>query len=125
MTTDSGPPDKEQDGFWPSLDPANAGYIGPKSQRSLGREMVRAKAIMDGWQKGEWGYFGIAVTVSKNDVELTGQYNHALWCIEGNFPTRRKGNPNKYFRQVANELLPEALAEAKAKLERLCECEAA
>ena len=34
------------------------------------------------------------------------------WVIEGNFPSRRK-NPNKYFLEVANELLPEALKEAQ------------
>lgn len=40
------------------------------------------------------------------------------YVIEGNFPPRRK-NPNKYFLEVANELLPEALKEAQKELEEL------
>jgi len=118
-------PDERQDGFWPSLDPKDAGYIGPKSRRSLARAMADAKRIMDAWKNDEWHYFGVAVTVEKSDVQLTGRYSNALWGIEGNFPSRRKGNPNKYFLSVANDYLPQALEEAKAKLATLCECEEA
>jgi len=46
---------------------------------------------------------------------LTHQYGHALWGIEGNYP----GADNSYLRCVANELLPEALDDARAKLEQL------
>ncbi len=123
--TDSGPPDEEVDGFWPSLDPKSAGYIGPKSRHALKRAMDHATEVMRAWKADEWHYFGVAVTVSKNGVDLTGEYDHALWCIEGNYPSRRKGNPNKYFREVANDYLPRALADAKAKLDELCECEPA
>lgn len=114
---DTTPPDKRQDGFWPSLDPKDPGYIGPKSKRTLGREHAKMKKVMDAWLADEWHYYGVAVTVWKDDVQLTGDYDHALWGIEGNWPVRKKNeNPNTYFREVANDHLPEALADAKAKL---------
>jgi hypothetical protein len=119
-------PDESDCGFWPSLDPTKAGYIGPKSRHALARATAKAQRIMEAWQNDEWHYFGVAITVSKNGVELTSEYGNALWGIEGNWPGYRKGrNPNKYFRQVANELLPDAIKEAEAKLELLCDCEAA
>lgn len=109
-------PDDRQDGFWPSLDPKAAGYIGAKSQRTLARHMAKAQALMDAWQRGEWHYFGVAVTIERAGVQLTERYAHAVWGIEGNYP----GGDNSYFQEVANELLEEALAEARAKRERLC-----
>jgi hypothetical protein len=108
-------PDKMQDGFWPSLDPKDAGYIGPKSKSTLARQMKRAHQVMEAWKSDEWFYCGIAVTVSRNDVELTHQYGHALWGIDCNYP----GSDNSYLRDVANELLPEALDEAESILDKL------
>lgn len=113
-------PDQRQDGYWPSLDPESAGYIGPKSKRTLERHMAKAKAIMDAWKRDEWWYVGVAVTVSKAGVQLTEQYHHALWGVECNYPGGRKGKRNAYLSQVAEELTGEALAEAKAKLAALC-----
>ena len=111
------PPDKRQDGFWPSLDPKSDGYIGPKSKRTLARETARMKEVMRSWNADEWHYYGVAVTIWKDDVQLTGDYDHALWGIEGNWPGGRKGsNPNTYFREVANQYLPDALDDAKAKI---------
>jgi hypothetical protein len=40
-------PDERDCGFWPSLDPNDAGYIGPKSKRTLERHMKRAQAVME------------------------------------------------------------------------------
>lgn len=117
---DTTPPDKRQDGFWPSLDPKDAGYIGAKSKRTLARERARMQMIMDAWLKDEWHYYGVAVTVWKDDVRLTGEFDHALWGIEGNWPAHNKKlNPNSYFLDVANEYLPEALAAAKNKIAQL------
>lgn len=109
---DTSPPDERQDGFWPSLDPNDPGYIGPKSRRTLQRHQAKAQAVMDAFKRDEWCYFGVAVTVRRKGVPLTGRYDNALWGIEGNYP----GSDNDYFRQVANELLDEALDAAKAKL---------
>jgi len=118
---DTTPPDKRQDGFWPSLDPNDAGYIGPKSKRTLAREHAHMAHVMDSWLRDEWHYYGVDVQVYREGVRLTDKWAFALWGIEGNWPPRRKGkNPNAYFRDVANDLLPDALASAKAKIAKLC-----
>ena len=41
-------PDQRQDGFWPTLDPQDAGYIGAgKTDADLAQAMARAKGVMD------------------------------------------------------------------------------
>lgn len=109
------PPDKRQDGFWPSLDPEDAGCIGPRSKRTLQRHMARAKEVMRAWEHDEWHYYGVAVTVERDGVQLTGRYDHALWGNEGNYP----GSDNSYLTEVTNDLLPEALDDARAKIAKL------
>lgn len=111
----SDPPDERNMGFWPSLDPNEAGWIGPKSKRALARHMAKAQAVMAAWKNDEWFYCGVAVTVSKADIELTHQYDHALWGIECNYP----GSDNSYLMEVANEYVKEALESARAKLKEL------
>ena len=115
-------PETRDDGFWPSLDPKSAGYIGPYSKSTLHRHMQRAKEILRAWQAGEWFYCGVAVTVSFEGVSLTGDYDNAILGVECNYPTftqRDWAACNHYLRQVANELLPEALTAAKARLTKL------
>lgn len=116
---DSSAPDERQDGFWPSLDPNDAGYIGAKSKSTLARHMARANAVMEAWRNDEWFYCGVAVTAWKDDVQLTGEYDHALWGVECNYPSTRKGNPNVYLREVANEYVTEVLEAAKATVAKL------
>jgi hypothetical protein len=50
-----------------------------------------------------------------NDVQLTGDYDHALWGIDANYP----GSDNSYLRDVANEYAAEALESARIKLAEL------
>lgn len=109
-------PDERQDGFWPSLDPNDAGYIGPKSKSTLARHMAKAKAIVKAWENDEWFYCGVCLTVEKEGVQLTGRYDHALWGVECNYP----GSDNSYLTDVAHDLLDEALEAAREKLEALC-----
>lgn len=66
------------------------------------------------WCNDDWRYVGIAVTVSRNGVTLTGQYDHAVWGIEAN-----SGSDNSHLGEVAADLMPDALAEARAKLAEL------
>ena len=68
------------------------------------------------WCNNEWHYVGVDVTVSKAGINLTGQYRYALRGIECNVP----GSDNSCLRDVANDLLPEALEAARAKLSELC-----
>lgn len=113
---DAQSPDKMSDGFWPNLDPNSAGYIGPKSQRALQRETAKAKEVMRAWEADEWFYVGVCVTIHKEEVQLTGDYDAALWGIDCNYPFSGRYRPNNYLRDVANELLSEALDAAKAKV---------
>lgn len=132
------PPDQRQDGFWPSNDPHDAGFIGwnkskmgkdrnhwvLKSKKTLLRHTQRAHEIMEAWKADQWFYCGVCVRVSFDDVELTGKYDHALWGVECNYPIAgrgRKVNPNKYLGEVARELAQEALKAARAKLDSLQE----
>lgn len=113
-------PDERGDGFWPSLDPKSAGYIGPKSRHTLARATARAQSVMDAWKNDEWFYCGIVVTVECEGVELVDEFAHALWGVDCNYPQHDKRRiPNAYLREVANELADDALASARKKLAAL------
>lgn len=38
--------------------------------------------VLRRWCDGAWSYVGVAVTVSKSGIELTGRYDHAIWGVE-------------------------------------------
>ena len=116
---DSGETPEQRDmGFWPSLDPQSCGYIGPKSKATLARHMRKAQAVLAAWQAEDWFYCGVAVRAFFDDIPLTGEYGHALWGIECNYPGKRA---NSYLREVANELLDDCAHEAIAKLTEIFE----
>ena len=116
---DMGAPDKEQDGFWSSLDPSDAGYIGNRSKRTLQRRLAHEREVLRAWRGGEWFWCGICLTVSRNGIDLTREYSNALWGIECNYPARGKARVNAYLRDVANELLGGALDEARQAIQGL------
>lgn len=84
----------------------------------VARAAERDFKMLKAWCDDEWRYYGVAVSVSKAGVKLTGKYDHALWGIEGNYPD----SDNSYFVEVANELIDEAIDAAKTKLADLCDC---
>lgn len=104
------------DGFWPSLDPTSAGYIGDKTQDDLDEAQRQAEAAMEAWLRAEWFYVGVCVQISKAGVMLTGPYYHTVWGIECNNPN----SDNSYLTIVANDLLPEALDAAREVVAKLC-----
>jgi len=106
-------PDERIDGFWPSCDPKSAGYVRPENFK---KEQAKAQRAMNSWLKDGWFYCGIAVTIIKDGVTLTGKYDNALWGVECNYP----GSDNSYLTEVANQLLGEAIDCARATLRRLC-----
>jgi hypothetical protein len=127
---DLSPPDKRMDGYWPSLDPKADGFIGLKhgsntdyaygvidrrDRARLRRATARAHKIMDLWTRSEWFYCGVCV-----NVWLSGYYDalasNSLWGIECNYPSRQKNN---YLTEVANEMLPGVLDEAREHPEYL------
>jgi hypothetical protein len=106
-------PDQRDDGFWPSRDPKAAGYVLPENFEA---EHAKAERIMAAWKNDEWFYCGVAVTVVCEGVSLIARYDSALWGVECNYPD----SDNAYLGEVANELLGEAIEQAKAKLAKLC-----
>jgi len=106
-------PDERDEGFWPSQKPNDTGYC----PYNFDEAMARAKMVMAAWENDEWHYYGVAVTVFKNGVQLTPTYAHSVWGIEGNYPDSN----NDYFTEVANDILPEAIDDAKAVIKKLCE----
>jgi len=71
--------------------------------------------VLKAWCDDEWCWCGVAVTVFKAGVQLTGKYDAALWGIEMNYPD----SDNSYLSEVASELADEALEQARAKLSTL------
>jgi len=109
-------PDQRQDGFWPSLYADAPGFIGPgpNHRQRFAEAQAKAEAIMDGWRKGDWFYCGIVLSVSLEGVQLSSDAV-SLLGIEANYP----GADNSYLTEVANELLPEAVAAGRETLARL------
>lgn len=102
----------------------SAVYAAHRATMTAG-EYAKAAALADyaalkAFCDDKWRYVGVAVSVSRQAVELTGDYEHALWGIEANYP----GGDNSYLAEVANDYAGEALAAARAKLASLCECDA-
>ncbi|PCI53067.1 MAG: hypothetical protein COB36_13270 [Alphaproteobacteria bacterium] len=110
-------PDERQDGFWPSLDPKAAGFIGAGNgwRKRFEQQQAKAESVMAAWLNDEWFYCGIILSVSIDETIIT-DHAASLWGIEANYPD----SDNAYLSQVANELLSEALDAAKAERERLC-----
>lgn len=68
-------------------------------------------ARLKAWCEDDWYWVAVIVTAYKGGVKLG---SASLWGIES--------DAGDYLREVANELADEAVSEAKAKLEELCEC---
>ncbi len=110
-------PDERQDGYWPSLDPNAAGFIGAGNgwRKRFDERQAKVESVMDAWKNDEWFYCGIILSVTIDETELT-DHAASLWGIEANYPDSK----NAYLSQIANELLSDALDAAKLERERLC-----
>ena len=110
-------PDQRQDGFWPSLYPNDAGFIGAGNvwRDRFDAAQAKAQRVMAAWKNGEWYYCGVILSVAIDGITLD-RFAASLWGIEANYPD----SDNAYLTEVANELLPEAIAEAKAERARQC-----
>jgi hypothetical protein len=123
----AGAPDEHRDGFWPSLDPDDPGYIGEASENRLAFETARAHRLMTMWKNDEWFFCGIVLSVEKSGIVLD-RNAASLWGLECNYPrhplaaSAADDFPNNYLTEIANELLDDALAEGKKTLARLCGC---
>jgi hypothetical protein len=85
---------------------------GQETKRQQAAKAARADfERLRAWCADDWQYIGVALQVSRAGVDLTGEYGAALWGIESDCAD--------YITQVANELLPDALQIARAKLTEL------
>ena len=118
-------PDERQDGFWPSLYPDDAGFIGAGNgwRDRFTKAQTHAERVMAAWKNDEWFYCGVILSVAVDGLVID-KHAASLWGIEANYPD----SDNAYLTEIANDLLPEALEAAKAERARqfaiLCEAEA-
>ena len=110
-------PDKEQDGFWPSLDPKACGYVGENPSRPFEVQQADCKEVMRRFKAGRMIYCGVVVTAAKGGVPLVAEFEHALWRVDVNWPF---GN-NNYLLIVANGLLAGAEDTAESNLKKTIE----
>lgn len=110
-------PDQRQDGFWPSRYANDAGFIGSGNgwRKRFDEQHTKAQSIMDAWLNDEWFYCGIILSARIGETSLT-DHAASLWGIEANFPK----SDNSCLLEVANDLLDEALEQAKMERARLC-----
>jgi hypothetical protein len=78
-----------------------------KAAHAARADFERLKA----WCDDEWSYVGVAVTVSRNGIQLTGNYDHALWGIESDSAV--------HLTETAEEYAQEALAAAREAIAAL------
>lgn len=122
-TADS--PEERDEGFWPSKNPDDHGYIGPDHEQ-FEQQWQHAHQVMEQWRNGDWLYVGVVLDVAKNGITIA---NHAasLWGLECNYPknpyaaSADDDYPNNYLTEVANELADEALKVARRNLATLAD----
>lgn len=109
----AGPPDKMQDGYWPSLDPKDCGYIGDgKTDADLKREHAKQQRRLTRWQNDGWHYVGViaranvSVPIGGDSFSLYTIDSPGLWGIES--------DAGKYLKEVYSEQLDELKAQLAA-----------
>lgn len=65
----AGPPDRDDEVFWPSLDPESAGWIGePEAGEDQAarykRQLEKARRRYNAWRRGRWHYMGVRARAS-------------------------------------------------------------
>lgn len=89
-------PDVNDEGFWPSMDPQAAGYIGddptiitPEGQEArLTEHIQRAEERMAAWTHGDWTYVGviakaeILIPIGGSSFRILNVASAGLWGVE-------------------------------------------
>jgi hypothetical protein len=98
----AGAPDTMQDGFWPSLDPEDAGFIGEgKTAADLKRERAKAQLRMNRWTGDAWHYVGVVaravvfIPAGGQSFRVLDLRSAGLWGIES--------DAGAYLREVYEE----------------------
>jgi hypothetical protein len=104
-------PDEQCEGFWPSTDPDDAGYIGASPSTPYAEQFAAARARMDAFERGDWGYIGIraqaTITLASESGNCATIYtleSEGLWGIESD-------SGEDYLAEVFEEQKVELLAD--------------
>jgi hypothetical protein len=65
------PPDEHDEGFWPSRDPQEPGYVGDVPDEQFERMQAEAQERFEAWELGMWNYGGV-VAVATIHVPIGG-----------------------------------------------------
>lgn len=87
-------------------------FNGESERQRTARAVQEAWRFLKSWCDDEWHYVGIVVTVSREEIELGAARTYGLEC---NAPA----SDNSHLLEAANEVLTEALANARDKLAKL------
>ena len=69
---------------------------------------------IEAWKNDAWFFCGVVLSVLVDGIEID-SHAASLWGVDCNFP----GGDNSYLLTVANELLPEAIEQARGRIEAL------
>lgn len=81
-------PDQMCDGFWPSTDSEDAGFIGENPATPFEQQMEEAQARMDAFDAGDWGFVGIVavanllIPIGGGSFRIMTLQSAGLWGIE-------------------------------------------
>ena len=109
---DHGPPDKEDEGFFPSRNKESPWYVPPEEFEEAHK---KACILLEQYHDREWGYFWMEMSIYIGESLIDNNLDSmgGLW---GNHP---KDPTNSFLQDTANELLPEAVCVALAESEKL------
>lgn len=109
-------PDKMQDGYWPSLDKDDDGYIGDKTDDDeLDAEYAKARKRFNDWENGIWYYVGVVAKLTiyipsgGTSFHVLTVQSAGLWGIES--------DSGEYL----DDVYQEQKAELKSELDTLAE----
>mgnify|MGYP001559832617 CR=1 FL=1 len=105
-------PDERDDGYWPSRDPDDCGYVGEITDEEFQAMHDKAQARYDAWKRGDWCFVGIAAKATIHVPIGCGSFTSytlqspGIWGIEGDdaFDTS-EGYRNEVYEEQKAELL--------------------
>jgi hypothetical protein len=91
-------------------------HEGETDKAYASRAAMHDYKMLKAWCDDEWSYCGIVLSVTKDGIDVN-EHAASLWGIELNYPD----SDNSYLNEVANELLDEAIEQAKVDSQRIVE----
>ncbi len=121
---DNTPPDERQDGFWPSKNKNDVGFVGKDNLPQFYNYDLHAHKVMDAFKADKWFYGVMVVDVyirGSNDILLK-ESAAVLGGLEVNYPKiswKKSVEPNDYLNDIANDLLDDAIRAGYEELKKL------